>query len=204
MKHENSRTLHRYWNRLRGHRRAPMRLEIDPGAIAAILGNAFVLERLDPVAYRYRLAGTRVCSYLGKELRGTSFPAQWADDERDTVENLLYTITEDAAGALIGLTAHGGTGRTAPLELMLLPLARDNGALDRIIGTVSTLRPSDWVGALPVTRLEIKSIRLLWPDGKPLVGRSGGTGVGIANPPINTDLPPARTPLRVIEGGLQS
>lgn len=202
MKHENTRTLHNYWNRLRGRRTAPMRLEIDPGAIASILGNAFVLERVDPLTYRYRLAGTRVCAQHGAELRGTSFTALWCEKDRETIENLLFTATEDAAGALIGYNAHAGQGRIAPFEMLLLPLARDNGVLDRVIGTTTPLGHTQWVGSIPVTRLDIKSIRLLWPDGLPGAGRDLAEEAAEAASAASTAAS-ARPSFRIIEGGLR-
>lgn len=199
MKHETTRTLHSYWNELRGRRRAPLRLEVDPASIAAILGNAFVLERTDPVSYSYRLAGTRVCGYHGRELRGTSFAEHWAADERETMVNLLYTVTEDASGAVIGFSAHAPNGRKAPFEMLLLPLARDNGLLDRVIGTVAPLSDQSWIGSVPISRLQIKSIRLVWPDGTPSLGH--GQEFAPSHSPIPAAAAEQRRGLTLIEGG---
>ena len=167
MKHDMSRELFEYWTKLRGSRKAPMRLELDPSAIASLLSNTFVLERLDPVTYNYRLAGTRICSYHTKELRSTSFIDQWGGKDKETLESLLYTITEDAAGAVIGYVAYARDDVKVPFEALLLPLARGNGSFDRVIGITAPMADEYWVGVLPIQSAKIKSVRLLWPVGLP-------------------------------------
>lgn len=168
MKHEMTRALYEYWTDLRGTRRAPMRLELDPSAIAPLLGNAFVLERLDPQTYKYRLAGTRICSYHDLELRGRSFLDSWQPFDRQTLESLLQAATNDAAGAVIGYDAFARRDLKVAFEMVLLPLARDNGTFDRVIGVAAPLSTAYWVGIMPIIDLEIKSVRYLWPDDMPI------------------------------------
>lgn len=59
------RALFDYWNRQRGERPAPARSDIDPAAIRHALGDTFMLatDFIDEI--RLRLAGTRVCAFLG-------------------------------------------------------------------------------------------------------------------------------------------
>lgn len=168
MKHEMTRALYEYWSDLRGTRKAPMRLELDPSAIAPLLGNAFVLERRDPLIYNYRLAGTRICSYQDQELRGRSFLDQWKPSDRQTLEILLQATTADAAGAVIGYEAFARPDLSVAFEMVLLPLARDNGTFDRVIGVAAPLSTAYWVGIMPIVDLEIKSIRYLWPSDRPI------------------------------------
>ncbi|MFV2093426.1 MAG: PAS domain-containing protein, partial [Hyphomicrobiales bacterium] len=163
-----TRALYEYWSELRAARRAPMRLELDPRAIAPLLGNAFVLERLNPRTYKYRLAGTRVCSYHDLELRGRSFLDQWQPFDRQTMESLLQAATNDAAGAVIGYEAFARRDLKVAFEMVLLPLARDNGTFDRVIGVTAPLSTAYWVGIMPIIDLEIKSVRYLWPDDMPI------------------------------------
>ena len=68
MKHPSSRALYAYWDTLRAGRAAPERGELDPGAIRTILGDVMILEVGGPHRYAVRLAGTRICSLMGREL----------------------------------------------------------------------------------------------------------------------------------------
>lgn len=168
MKHEMTRQLFDYWSTLRGNRKAPMRLELDPSAIAPILGNSFVLERTNPVSFNYRLAGTRICSFHSRELRGKSFIEQWNPSDHESLTAILRTVTEDAAGAVVGYNARARRDLAVPFEMVLLPLARDNGEFDRVIGLETPLASAYWVGVMPIISLEVKSVRYLWPDGVPV------------------------------------
>lgn len=206
MKHEMTRALYEYWTKLRGKRKAPMRLELDPSAIASLLGNAFVLERRDPLTYNYRLAGTRICSYYDQELRGRSFFDQWRPSDRQTLENLLQATTSDAAGAVIGYEAFARQDLGVAFEMVLLPLARDNGAYDRVIGVAAPLSTDYWVGIMPIVELEIKSIRYLWPTDRPIP--SGIAGDTDAQSPksaplslLSADDPDPKHIFEVIKGG---
>jgi hypothetical protein len=195
MKHERSQALFEYWDSVRAGRRAPRRLEIEPGAIAPHLPNIFILERLDEGSCRVRLAGTQLCSYCGQELRGRLFTSLWPVEERAQIESLLASVTEDASGAVAGIEGREPQGRTARFELLLLPLATSDGKFDRVLGTISAIDMPYWLGGWPVVAWSLKSSRILWPSGQP---------------PALTDVPPVRTlsavsaprkRLTVIDGG---
>jgi hypothetical protein len=167
MKHERTRTLYEYWDEVRAGRRAPRRLEIEPGAISALLPYVFILERLAPISYRFRLAGTHVCAYTGGELRDRSFTALWPREEREAMESLLFSVCEDAAGACVGFNGHARGERSAAFEMVLLPLMTRTGVYDRVLGAISALESPYWIGNWPISRFETKSVRLLWPEGEP-------------------------------------
>src|SRR5947209_8169807 len=80
MKQRTSQIIYRYWNEVRGTRLAPTRLEIEPGRIAEVLSETFILENTDTGSYVFRLAGTRICDQFGHELRGRSFLDMAGDD----------------------------------------------------------------------------------------------------------------------------
>ena len=70
MENPNTQTLYRYWNELRAGRDAPGRSEVDPRRISGSLETMFILEARDDGQMRFRLAGTRLCEWLGMEARG--------------------------------------------------------------------------------------------------------------------------------------
>jgi hypothetical protein len=72
MKHATTRMIFAYWDALRGERSAPERGEIEPGEIRHVLADTFVLEVAPERIATIRLAGTRICAFFGRELRGES------------------------------------------------------------------------------------------------------------------------------------
>ncbi len=71
MKHPSSREFFAYWDAKRGDARAPDRSEIEPGAVRELLGDIFVLSYDNEAGYPFRVAGTRVCALLGRDLKDT-------------------------------------------------------------------------------------------------------------------------------------
>jgi len=167
MKHAVCRELYDYWNRLRGRLPAPQRDAIEPADIRRILGDTFILEKASPTAYRYRLAGTRLCGAYGREMKGLSFLDFWGKADREPVETLLAAITDDAAAAVIGVTAHASRERALSFEMLLLPLASRGPGFERVLGGMAPMDHPFWLGMDPIVRQEIVSLRLIWPDETP-------------------------------------
>jgi hypothetical protein len=121
MKHPSSREFFAYWDEKRGGARAPDRSEIEPGAVRELLGDIFVLS-YDPAAgYPFRVAGTRVCALLGRDLKDRSFSALFAPQARREIEEIIAVVAEEMLAAVAGITATAADGSTARLELLLLP-----------------------------------------------------------------------------------
>ena len=121
MKHPSSREFFAYWDAKRDGARAPERSEIEPGAVRELLGDIFVLSYDAPKGYPFRVAGTRVCALLGRDLKDLSFSAMFAAESRREIEDVLTYVAEEMLAAVAGLTATSEDGRTAHLELLLLP-----------------------------------------------------------------------------------
>ena len=62
--------LEQYWRDLRGARRLPVRTEVNPAQIDAILPYSFILERVSPGNGRLRVAGQSLTTLLGMDARG--------------------------------------------------------------------------------------------------------------------------------------
>jgi hypothetical protein len=196
-------TLYSYWNEVRAGRLAPRRLEIEPSRIAGILAETFMLERVDQATYPYRLAGTRLCEVLGKELRGTEFLDGWSDQDRPVLERLLASVCDQ--GAVVTLTADSGTDarHRVELETILLPLLHAGMTVGRIIGATSAASTPHWLhGDVALTHRLVRH-ELIWPDGRPhsVIERSGKQAPFLAEP-ANTRMANAlRRQFRVLDGG---
>jgi hypothetical protein len=121
MKHPSSREFFAYWDAKRGDARAPDRSEIEPSAVRELLGDIFVLSFDSDGGFPFRVAGTRVCALLGRDLKDNSFLALFAPDGRREIEDIVTVVAEEMLAAVAGITATSQDGSTAHLELLLLP-----------------------------------------------------------------------------------
>ena len=121
MKHPSNREFFAYWDGKRGAERAPDRSDIEPGAVRELLGDIFVLSYDDAAGYPFRVAGTRVCALLGRDLKDKSFSALFEAEHRREIEDIITVVAEELLGAVAGITATAEDGRPEHLELLLLP-----------------------------------------------------------------------------------
>jgi hypothetical protein len=121
MKHPSNREFFAYWDNKRGGARAPDRADIEPGAVRELLGDIFVLSYDAEAGYPFRVAGTRVCALLGRDLKDNSFSALFTPDTRREIEEIIAVVAEEMLGAVAGITATAQDGTPAHLELLLLP-----------------------------------------------------------------------------------
>jgi len=121
MKHPSSRGFFSYWDARRGEARAPDRSEIEPSAVRELLGDIFVLSYDSDAGFPFRVAGTRVCALLGRDLKDNSFSALFAADGRREIEDIVTVVAEEMLAAVAGITATSQDGALAHLELLLLP-----------------------------------------------------------------------------------
>src|ERR1700710_747888 len=121
MKHPSSREFFAYWDRKRGGARAPDRSEIEPGAVRELLGDIFVLSYDAAAGYPFRVAGTRVCALLGRDLKDHSFSDLFAPESRREIEDIIAVVAEEMLAAVAGVTARSPDGSPVYLELLLLP-----------------------------------------------------------------------------------
>jgi hypothetical protein len=159
MKHSSTQAVFEYWNKRRGVRPAPDRGDIDPSEIRLALGDTFMLTADFVDQLRFRLAGTRVCALFCREIKGEAFNALWNESSRKAIDELLAIVTNEATGAVAGLTARTEDGEVTDLELLLLPLHHTGQARIRAIGVLAPTNPPYWLGAKAVTELTLGTLR---------------------------------------------
>jgi hypothetical protein len=167
MKHATTRMLFSYWDALRGERAAPERGEIEPGEIRHILADTFILEVAESRTAAIRLAGTRVCAFFGRELRGEAFDRLWEEESRRDVGGALDAVLDETAGVVAGLSAITDEGASVEFEMVLLPLRHRGKPHARVLGALSPAVVPPWIGLYPVRHLTTSSLRVLWPSGRP-------------------------------------
>lgn len=164
MKHAANRQLFRYWDRLRGDRPAPMRYEIEPSEIGAILSDTFILEATDDRRYAYRLAGTRVCGYFGRELKGENWLDGWEPDALELLSVNLRATVNEGSGTLVRFTGTNTQAQTCPFETILLPLVNRGSGFTRILGATMPLDAIYWLGAYPIIGVDFDEVQAIWPN----------------------------------------
>lgn len=167
MKHATTRTIFSYWDALRRERAAPERGEIEPGAIRQVLADTVILEITAEREAEIRLAGTRICAFFGRELRGETFPHLWHAESVAEIERATEIVLEDTAGVVAGLKAFTDEGASVDFEMILLPLRHRGKPQARILGALSAAVVPPWTGLYPVRHFTTSSLRVLWPSGRP-------------------------------------
>ena len=165
MEHKTSNELYKYWDAVRNNRRAPHRFEIEPSKIANILSQTFILERRQHDIYRFRLAGTQICSNFGKELRGKNILDLWLGPDWTTVHALLDIVTEDAAVGVVRFRAMTQEDREAEFEMIFLPLIHTEPSINRVLGSIAPIETPFWLGTVPLSRFKVLDARDIWANG---------------------------------------
>lgn len=186
MKHKTIQALFDYWNTMRAGRPAPLRSEIEPGAIRRVLPHVFILERQDEQNYRFRLAGTGLCSVYGMEFRGHNLLSMWENECHATLQQALNSVVANANVAIVEYTAATNDQREATFEMILLPLAQDNGAITRVLGAAVPVDEFAWIGDRLFARQWIDRMQIVDPERMPKRERAVETARRIVRekPPI--------------------
>lgn len=201
MKHKSSNELFEYWNSVRDGRFAPNRFEIEPMKLAGVLPDVFILECPDISTYRFRLAGTRICSSVGHEMRGNNLLDYWTGDDKEAVHNLLHNVASDGAGVLIEFECTNADRERAVFEMLVLPLVHTGENVNRMLGSISTITRPYWTGTIELRHLKLMSFNLIWPEMRPALPVEPEQPVVLAEvqKQMHGD---ARRRFRVLEGGL--
>jgi hypothetical protein len=182
MQQPTSRQLYAYWDGLRNGRIAPRRSEIEPAMISQLLPETFIAERAKTGAFRFRLAGTRICQQFGRELRDTDLLGLWDDADREAVAALLHPVMTHAAVACGRFRAYAYDKREVNFELLFLPLIHQAERIDRLLGAVTAIAPPYWLGVEPLLRQELIELNLHWPDGAAsLLKQTGARVIDLAS-----------------------
>lgn len=197
MRHKTTEAVFQYFNALRGNRPAPLRSEIDPAALKSVLPDLFILEKGRDGIVRFRLAGTRVCLILGREMRDRAFTDGWDATVRHRIRLAADAVIANRSALEIAVRAIDDDGDALPLEMLMLPLCSREGLCDRIFGSLVPL------GNIPpiegyVRQLEPADLVFVPVDAPRPAGPA--TRGGAANATLGQMLNRARH-LRVLEGG---
>jgi hypothetical protein len=165
MRNRTIQTVFGYFNRIRNGRPAPLRADIDPVELKTVLPRIFILEMNRSGAIGFRLAGTRICSIMGRELRGEDFNMIWCKTDRHRMKLAAEAVLANQTPLLVELRAIAEDDAEARLEMLLLPLYSAPGVCDRLLGCLA----EDMPHALDFEQnRQLKADRLRFPAGDEL------------------------------------
>ncbi|HEV2549391.1 MAG TPA: PAS domain-containing protein [Stellaceae bacterium] len=136
--------IYRYWNDKRRGRAMPQRADIDPTEIVRLLPYVFMVgvER-DPLRFKYRLIGTAICEFLGRDFTGRTVDAtNYSAEQAAELQKINSAVVDNARPVACKGTVFYIPGREWMLtEAILLQLSKDGLAVDIILGAQIAIRP---------------------------------------------------------------
>jgi hypothetical protein len=127
-------TLYGYWQRKLAGRRMPARSDIDPLDLKSILPNLILLDvRMNPLDFRFRVAGTRTYDIFGVDLTGQSVRDLAPPSLSDAIWASLEAMTRDGLPQHVHLEFATANGYARSYRVLRLPLGDDGATVDRIL-----------------------------------------------------------------------
>jgi hypothetical protein len=107
----------------------------------------------------FRLAGTRLCSAYGRELKGLGFLAIWAEDDNYEIARAIARVYRDNTPILLGYSAVSASGRSIEYEAVILPLAPAADGNARVLGIATPRSTPYWLGADQLVSNQLRNAR---------------------------------------------
>lgn len=128
--------LYRYWNSKRGERPLPSRADIDPVEIKPLLPGLFMIEVLeDPRRFRYRLIGTDLVTFSGRDSTGRMIDSALYGEAAEGMVSRLNEVVEGRRPMLSLSSAYWLAQQSwNRVALLFLPLAVGDRPVGMILG----------------------------------------------------------------------
>ncbi len=178
MKNESTRDLHIYWSALRGRRSAPERTDIDPGSIRHLLSDVFLLDLDEESGAVFRLAGTRICTLFGREMKDELFSNIFEERGRSEIERLIAGVGREEKPLIIGIVAHADEEHAIVCELLFLPLRHRGQRSKRMIGMIAASEAMP-LFMKPVKYLSMLTLKVIDEDAAHRAQRTPSLVVGV-------------------------
>ncbi|SDP75678.1 PAS domain-containing protein [Phyllobacterium sp. OV277] len=162
MRHDGASELFAYWNDLRGTRAAPERREISPALIRSRLSDTFILRASGASEARFRLAGTRICSIYGRELKGQTFTSIWQTKDKSVIARIISSSLTTKTVVQSTYEGKSSRGRKMLFNLILLPLANEVNER-HLLGMITAAGKPFWLESDAIIENSLRSISMVDP-----------------------------------------
>jgi hypothetical protein len=163
MKNPGTSELFLYWNRLRDGKPAPHRTQIEPIDIRNFLADTFILEQGMKDTASFRLAGTRVCSIYGRELKDFSFYSLFSLGDSGLMRRIISSCFVDKTVCVVNYDGISQQRRVAKFEAIFMPLEGKNESA-RIFGAIFANEKPFWLGVDAIKESRVTGIRMIDPE----------------------------------------
>ena len=132
-RNEYTQAFYEHWLAQRDEAIVPTGAAIDPTAILDLLPWVHLLERSPDGSFVWRLMGSKLVALFNIDLTGQIFdPTAFAcDDQRFLM--VYAAVIGQPCGAVIRCRAHTNDAGFAPLDILALPLQKDDGCTTEVI-----------------------------------------------------------------------
>jgi hypothetical protein len=154
MKHPGNREFYAYWEEKRAGAAAPERSDLDPDRVRHLLGDIFVLAYDAAAGFPIRVAGTRMCALLGRDIKGQGFADLFSGGSRGEIADIIGIVVDETLPTVAGVTAQAAGGAAIRLELLLLPFSarsRTPLSLTGLLAPMEDIPAHGGVAALTLT-----------------------------------------------------
>lgn len=203
MRHQTSKELFQYWNSIRGDNPAPFRHVFEPAYIGNILPSVFMLDLVGEIA-TLKLAGGNMCAMFGDELRGKPFSCLWLNGVERKPSTIITQCADEQKPFVITADGLSTLGMVSKLEMLLLPLASENGKFERVIGSLSELGPGIGANKKHIIGMSLTAIRHIDKDTIPVDFQVLGSSEALNSSGVNADDAKQVGHLFVIDGGVKN
>jgi hypothetical protein len=160
--HPGSRLLFRQWETLRGALPCPARKSFSLNPVKDIVPNLFILDYLPHLnSFRYRLAGTGLTDFHGRDMTGKDMLGNWDTFEQQMQLRVLRTAQRRRQPALIRSRHFTPRGESFGAEIIALPFSTGSGTETELIGGLFPFAP---VRDLAFVRHELVTVRNIWTE----------------------------------------
>lgn len=153
--HSNTERLLDYWRERKVDRHGPPRASINPADLTGLLPQTFILGRMAPGEYLFRLIGGLPADLHRRDLRGVDFLSLWAAADRQRLGEAMETARRTAEPLVLVASGRADHGAQVRLEILLTPLRAEQNPLDRLLGLYQPLTPLAHLRGQAVGELEL-------------------------------------------------
>jgi hypothetical protein len=163
--HPGSRQLFRQWEMLRAERACPTREDFEFAQLKGILPDVVIIDRdFLRNSFKFRLAGTRVCTLFNQNLTGGNVLSGWDSFEADVISRHLLTVINQQQPAVVRMRLTTDRGQVIAAEMVALPVQMRNSHRIQIIGGLFPFRAAQSLGHAGITNRELVSARVIWTE----------------------------------------
>jgi hypothetical protein len=131
------RTLHEYWNKVRGSRPMPSRADIDPVEIPKLLPYILMYNVTPGGGYTIRLVGEAVEQFVGRNATGEAAGTVMNPRAAEMMVTILDAVATERVPKFRSGKAHWYEEKNyRDFEACFLPLSADGATVDIILGGV--------------------------------------------------------------------